>query len=81
MKSFSPRSLLLCSILAITLVRAVPAQELEIVTNVEKQPLMAATERLVEALQFVGAPLKADQKQQLLQAFDRDTDVKILLVH
>ena len=70
MKSFSPRSLLLCSILAITLVRAVPAQELEIVTNVEKQPLVAATERLVEALQFVGAPLKADQKQQLLQAFD-----------
>ncbi|MGI9471174.1 MAG: CehA/McbA family metallohydrolase [Rubripirellula sp.] len=33
------------------------ADELEIVFGVERQPLVAATNRLVEALQFLGSPL------------------------
>src|SRR5713101_5961610 len=32
------------------------AAELPLVTAVEHQPLVAATERLLEALEFVGAP-------------------------
>lgn len=38
------------------------------VTDVERQPMVAATGRLVEALQFVGAPLSAAEQQALQRA-------------
>ena len=39
-----------------------------IVVDVERQPLVSATRRLVDALDFVGSPLKADdQRARLLR--------------
>lgn len=38
------------------------------VTRVEAQPLMAATERLMQALELVGAPLAPDSAEQLTSA-------------
>ncbi len=43
------------------------AAELELVQNVEHQPLAAACERLLEALSYVGAPL-AEEDAKTLQA-------------
>lgn len=39
------------------------------VGKVESQPLIAATERLIQALEFVGSPLDADSRKQLEDAF------------
>src|SRR5579859_2275016 len=39
------------------------------VSDVEVQPLEAATERLLEALNYVGAPLPADDRTALTNAF------------
>ena len=36
-----------------------------VVISVEKQPLVAATERLIQALEFVGSPLSADDRKAL----------------
>src|SRR6266436_4406787 len=38
------------------------------VPDVELQPLVAATERLIEALDYVGAPLPADEREALKAA-------------
>jgi hypothetical protein len=38
------------------------------VGGVEQQPLVAATERLVEALEFIGAPLSRDDQEALKKA-------------
>lgn len=43
------------------------------INRVEVQPLVAATERLVEALDFVGAPL-SDEEKGLLKAAGKETD-------
>jgi hypothetical protein len=43
------------------------------VTGVEQQPLVAATERLLDALRFVGAPLSDADEQALRSAFE-ETD-------
>jgi hypothetical protein len=51
------------------------AAELPLVTEVEHQPLVAATERLLEALEFVGAPLPAEDTAALQAAF-KQTDAK-----
>ena len=40
-------------------------QELTLVAGVERQPLMASVRRVVEALEFAGAPLSDDAVQQL----------------
>ncbi len=39
-----------------------------LVTKVERQPLVAATERIVSALDFVGSPLSTAEKQALTDA-------------
>ena len=39
------------------------------VVKVEQQPLVAATERIVQALEFVGSPLGADDRMALEAAF------------
>ena len=39
------------------------------VAKVETQPLIAATERLTQALDFIGAPLSTEDRQSLEQAF------------
>jgi hypothetical protein len=58
---------------------ATRAQELPIVRVVEQQPLVSATERLLEALKFVGAPLAADEEKALQEAMktvDADACIK-----
>ncbi|MFM9963964.1 MAG: CehA/McbA family metallohydrolase [Planctomycetaceae bacterium] len=52
------------------------AAELPLVTEVEHQPLVAATERLLEALEFVGAPLPAEDTKALQGAL-KETDAKV----
>jgi hypothetical protein len=42
-------------------------EDLAVVLDVERQPLLAATMRLVEALEFAGAPLDDETKRQLHQ--------------
>ncbi len=42
--------------------------KLPLVTGVDRQPLVAATERLLEALDYVGAPLSPDDRRQLQDA-------------
>ncbi|MBX3442636.1 MAG: CehA/McbA family metallohydrolase [Planctomyces sp.] len=46
-----------------------PAAELEIVRTVEPQPLEAATERLIQALEYVGSPLPEEQAAALRETF------------
>lgn len=45
-----------------------------IIPNVERQPFIAATRRLVEALDFAGAPLQPSVKEQLSAAFQTQGD-------
>ena len=52
------------------------AADLPLVTEVEHQPLVAATERLLEALDFVGAPLPAEDTKALQGAL-KETDAKV----
>jgi hypothetical protein len=52
-----------------------PQQKLPLVVDVEQQPLVSATHRLIDALNFVGAPLKAEDKKSL-EAACADPDEK-----
>ncbi|MBX3437320.1 MAG: CehA/McbA family metallohydrolase [Planctomycetaceae bacterium] len=45
-------------------------------TDVEQQPLVAATQRLIEALAYVGAPLNADDTKSLTAAMAETDKVK-----
>ncbi len=54
-------------------VPTVSAAKLEVVQNVEHQPLAAACERLMEALQYVGAPL-SDADAKTLKASIKSKD-------
>ena len=47
--------------------------DLPLVGEIEQQPLVAATKRLIEALEFVGSPVSAEQKSAL-QAAMKDTN-------
>ncbi len=47
---------------------AVHADSLPLVVDVEQQPLVAATHRLVDALGFVGTPLKPEDQRELAAA-------------
>lgn len=69
---------LLASSVWLVAVSAAGAAELPQVTTVESQPLTAATERLIEALDYIGAPLAATDKQAL-QAALRQTDAPRLI--
>ena len=65
--------LLLACALTLSFSPAVRADGLPIVTDVQQQPLVAATERLIEAMNYVGAPFsQADLKT--LRAAMRNTD-------
>ena len=78
MKPNSSPLRLLCLGVALTIFpMAAQADEFLPVHDVELQPLAAATERLVEALQFVGAPLKPDDAATL-QAALKQTDARKL---
>lgn len=50
------------------------AAEWETVYSVEKQPLVAATERLIEAMRYVGAPLTDEDVTRLKAAFQETNE-------
>jgi hypothetical protein len=50
------------------------AAEFETIYDVEKQPLVAATNRLIEALQYVGAPLADGDVTRLKAAMQLTKD-------
>lgn len=49
---------------------------IEVVTTVERQPLIAATQRLVQALEVVGDPLSQADRDKLSAAFKIEDDVQ-----
>jgi hypothetical protein len=55
------------------------ADEIRPVTNVEKQPLVAATDRLVESLKYVGAPLSKNDVKALQAAKMEPDEVKAVI--
>ncbi len=57
------------------------AQELPVVSRVELQPLAAQVSRLLEALQFLGEPLPADETAALKSATDATAIQKVLDRH
>lgn len=62
--------LLLCGILVgLSVTGTVWGLDFPQVVRVERQPLIAATQRLMEALDFVGAPLNREEKERLQAAF------------
>ncbi|MFT4639148.1 MAG: hypothetical protein ACI8T1_002472 [Verrucomicrobiales bacterium] len=58
------------SILAFLVLSLAPlgAQSVPLIEGVEAQPLNLQVQRLVEALDYLGQPLKEDEKKQLVQA-------------
>ena len=50
------------------------AQKLPLISEVEAQPLIAATERLIEALEYVGAPLSDQDAGNLKASMARSND-------
>ncbi len=78
MMSFLQRQLIS---LAVTLVMAASglclwADEVPLVGGVERQPFVAATRRLVEAMDFAGTAFSEETRQQLEQAFAMPDDVQ-----
>jgi hypothetical protein len=47
------------------------AADVEPIPNVEQQPFVAATERLVQALEYVGAPLSDDETRTIREAMQK----------
>ncbi len=57
------------------------AADLEVVAGVEHQPFVAATERLIEALNYVGAPLSEEDRAALDEAFaETDTRQSVMAI-
>lgn len=57
--------------LALSVVACSPAfAEWEPVTNVDRQPLVAATKRLMEAFDYVGSPLSKETQTELVKAME-----------
>lgn len=57
---------------------AAAATELPVVYDVERQPLVSATGRLLEALEYVGAPLASDDREALQAAMKREDEQESL---
>jgi hypothetical protein len=54
------------------------AQKLPLISEVEAQPLIAATERLIEALEYVGAPLSDHDAGNLKESIARSNDQVVI---
>ena len=52
------------------------ADDLEVILDVDRQPLMSATSRLIEALDYAGSPLSDEQKEKLSRAKNEPNDLK-----
>lgn len=68
-----PRLLCLSAGLWLSVTGVARCDELPLVQNVEHQPLVAATERLLDALSYVGAPL-SEEDAQAIQAALKESD-------
>jgi hypothetical protein len=69
-------SIAVCAILIAT--PALFAAPLPLVVDVEQQPLVSTTRRLVDALDFIGAPLNPDDQRALAAAMvDPDTNQSV----
>lgn len=77
-QTWTPMLLLLMAMSAMTppqrSVAAEATAAFEIIDTVEKQPLVAATERLIEALRYVGAPLAEAEAAKLKTAMQLKDD-------
>ena len=62
------RFLLIGCVLLLTLTSIGFTNELRLVTEVEFQPLAAATQRLIEALDYLGSPLSEDDLSAIEKA-------------
>lgn len=70
-------SSIVCSTFFVVLLAAAPrstADDLTLVHGVERQPLIAATQRLMEALQYSGTPLAPTVVTELKNAFQEKND-------
>ncbi len=54
--------------IAASIGEAARAQDIPIVSGVERQPFVAATRRLIDALEFAGAPLSHTAQQKIAEA-------------
>jgi hypothetical protein len=67
------RRLLACAAVLFSLlsVETIRAADLEPLPDVEQQPFVAATERLIQALEYVGVPLSEDETRALREAMQK----------
>ena len=63
---------MLVAVVPLFFLKAAVGDELPLVAGVERQPLQAATQRVVEALSFAGSPLEPDVIRSLQQAWKAD---------
>lgn len=65
-------------ILLLTIASVGFTDELGLVTEVEFQPLVSATERLIEALDYLGSPLSEDDLSAIKDALVSDTHAQAI---
>lgn len=70
MQSSRPCRFLLIAFALVAMPPVAVAEDVPLVTDVDFQPLASQVRRLVEALEFVGAPLKPDDLRRLEQALN-----------
>ncbi|MEO2030381.1 MAG: CehA/McbA family metallohydrolase [Fuerstiella sp.] len=77
MLRFAGSTSIVCGALFAALSAAAPrsaGDDLSVISGVERQPLIAATQRLMEALQFSGTPLAPAVVTELQKAFQEQDD-------
>ncbi len=74
------KTILLVPVLLGTLSAFTAAQDIPMIEDIDAQPLMLHTERLSEALDFLGQPLSDEAKQKLNQARTNQDDAAAVAV-
>ena len=69
-----PKPLIVVCILLVTQ-SITSAEKLDIVVDIDRQPLVAATERLIEAMAFSGAPLDEQTVSKIRRAGKLESEV------
>lgn len=65
-----------CGLIVAGLTQPARAAEIQPITDVEQQPFVAATARLIEALTYVGAPLSKEDTETLKAAMEESDRIK-----
>ena len=71
------RQFLMASVLFLFTIHCANAQDFPSIVRVERQPLIEATKRVVEVLDYVGAPLTDSEKESLFEAYKFDDDREV----